>query len=104
MQTLTINQLLNIVERQWPNSGSEIFDLPVIFSEGRLSFGHENSTAFIRNLQQDNYLEFPLSSPEKQQLRSLDRKAKGGLLSAEENFVFERLLDIAREHGQSLAA
>jgi len=104
MQTLTINQLLEIVERQWPGYGQEALNLPVIFSEGRLSFGHKSSQAFIRNLQLDNYLELPLSAPEVQQLRSLDRKAKGSLLSSEENFVFERLLEIARTHGQPLAA
>jgi hypothetical protein len=96
MLSFTINHLLEVFENHIALSGAKAGDTRLYFTESSFSIGNHLAEASFRNLQHANRFSTPLTSLELNRLKTLDRKAKGGLLTEQEDAEFEGLLEIQR--------
>lgn len=96
MLSLSINYLLEVFENHLALSGPTSGDAMLYFNGNSIAIGHESSANSFRDLKSSNRLHAPLSVLEQKRLNALDRKAKGGLLSEQEDAEFEALLEIRR--------
>lgn len=98
MLSLSINHLLEVFENHLALSGQKAGDAMLCFNGNSIAIGHQSAGNTYRDLQSLTRLQHPLSPLEQKRLQSLDRKAKGGLLTEQEDAEFEALLEIRRHH------
>ena len=98
MLSLSINHLLEVFESHLALSGATAGDALLYFNGNGIAIGHQSAGNTYRDLQSPNRFQQPLSALEQKRLQTLDRKAKGGLLTEQEDAEFEALLEIRRFH------
>ena len=96
MFSVPVNHLLEVFEHYLALSGPRASELMLHFSESSFAIGLDQAPASFRNLKHPDRFDQPLTEWEERRLNTLDRKAKGGLLSEQEYIEFEALLEIKR--------
>lgn len=96
MIAFSFNQLLEVFENHLALNGQHAGEAMLFFNDSNLTIGYHQTDASFRNLDLPSRFSKPLNALEERRLQSLDRKAKGGLLSEQEDREFEALLEIRR--------